>query len=80
LTFIQCACRFTEKTEEQGGGSKRKEIKELLRKMRQETPDLEKNVFNAIHNVTLDTLPGYKWRGEEHSFLEWYEDYDPVFD
>ena len=80
LHFIQCACRFTEKTEEQGGGSKRKEIKELLRKMRQETPDLEKNVFNAIHNVTLDTLPGYKWRGEEHSFLEWYEDYDPVFD
>ncbi len=80
LRFIQCACRFTEKTEEQGGGSKRKEIKELLRKMRQETPDLEKNVFNAIHNVTLDTLPGYKWRGEEHSFLEWYDDYDPVFD
>lgn len=80
LSFIQCACRFTEKTAQQGGGSKRKEVKELLRTLRQETPDVEKNVFNSIHNVTLDTLPGYKWRGEEHSFLEWYDAYDPNFD
>lgn len=74
LHFIQCACRFTEKTESQGGGSKRREVKELLRALRQETPDVEKNVFNSIHNVSLDTLPGCKWRGVEHTFLETYND------
>ena len=76
LSFIQCACRFTEKTAAQGGGSKRQEVKELLRALRRETPDVEKNVFNSIHNVTIDTLPGYKWRGEDHTFLEWYDGAD----
>ena len=76
LSFIQCACRFTEKVDAQGGGSKRKEVKELLRALRRETPDVEKNVFNSIHNVTIDTLPGYKWRGEDHTFLEWYDKAD----
>ena len=58
------------------GGSKRREVKELLRALRRETPDVEKNVFNSIHNVTIDTLPGYKWRGEDHTFLEWYDEAD----
>ena len=44
--------------------------------MRRETPDVEKNVFNSIHNVTIDTLPGYKWRGKDHTFLEWYDEAD----
>ena len=76
LSFIQCACRFTERVNAQGGGSKRREVKELLRALRRETPDVEKNVYNSIHNVTIDTLPGYKWRGEDHTFLEWYDEAD----
>ena len=74
LEFIQCACRFTEKTASQGGGSKRQEVKELLRSMRKENPDIEKSVFNSIHNVCVDTMPGCKWRGEDYSFLSWYDD------
>ena len=74
LSFIQCACRFTEKTASQGGGSKRQEVKELLRSMRKENPDIEKSVFNSIHNVCVDTMPGCKWRGEDYSFLSWYDD------
>ena len=76
LEFIRCACRFTERAsgEEEAGLSKRKEIKELLRMLRRENPDIEKSVFNAIHAVNLDTFPGWKTKGEEHTFLEWYED------
>ena len=51
----------------------RLEIKELLRRMKQDSPNIEKSIFNAIHAVCLDTFPGYKSGGEEHSFLENYD-------
>ena len=76
LEFLQCACRFTEAISESGdgvGASKRQEVKQLLKTLRRDNPDVEKSVFNAIHAVSLDTFPGWKTRGEEHSFLEWYD-------
>lgn len=78
LEFIQCACRFTEQTASQGGGSKRAEVKALLRELRRDNPDIEKSIFRSIHAVSLDTFVGYKWRGEEHSFLESYDDGAPL--
>ena len=77
LEFLQCACRFTERAFNSGdgvGASKRQEIKQLLKTLRRDNPDIEKSVFNAIHAVSLDTFPGWKTRGEEHSFLEWYDE------
>ena len=77
LEFLQCACRFTEAISESGdgvGASKRQEVKQLLKALRRDNPDVEMSVFNAIHAVSLDTFPGWKTRGEEHSFLEWYDD------
>ena len=76
LEFLQCACRFTERASESGDGvgpSKRQEVKQLLKTLRRDNPDVEKSVFNAIHAVSLDTFPGWKTRGEAHSFLEWYD-------
>lgn len=76
LEFIQCACRFTENCticDNGGGGSKRQEIKTLLRRLKRENPNIEKSIFNSIHTVELDTFPGYKQKGETHSFLEKYE-------
>ena len=72
LTFLQCACRFTENRDNGTGESKRQEIKELLRELRKDNPNIEKSVFNAIHTVSLDTFPGYKTKGQLHSFLEKY--------
>ena len=72
LEFLQCACRFTENTANQTAASKRQEIKELLRRLRRGSPNIEKSIFNAIHAVTLDTFPGWKTGGEVHSFLETY--------
>ena len=75
LEFIQCACRFTENCticDNGGGGSKRQEIKVLLRRLKRDSPNIEKSIFNSIHTVSLDTFPGYKTHGEVHSFLENY--------
>ena len=77
LEFLQCACRFTERRDASGDGvgpSKRQEVKQLLKTLRRDNPDVEKSVFNAIHAVSLDTFPGWKTRGEAHSFLEWYDE------
>lgn len=73
LEFIQCACRLTERSAADTGDvnvSKRKEIKLLLRRLRQGNPNIEKSIFNSIHDVALDTMPGFKTGGVEHSFLE----------
>ena len=74
LTFLQCACRFTEEAERAGREhlSKRKETKELLRTLRRTNPDVEKHIFRSIHLVNVDTLLGYELDGVEHSFLEEY--------
>ena len=77
LEFIQCACRFTENCAA-SGGSKRQEVKELLRRLKRDNPDIEKSIFNSIHAVSLDTMIGYKTHGELHSFLEGYDEKPPV--
>ncbi len=83
LRFLQCACRFTERMSASGDGvgeSKRQEVKLLLRELKKTNPDIEKSIFHAIHAVSLDTMVGYKWRGQEHSFLEHYGDRTADFD
>ena len=65
---------FTERTVTAGHEteSKRKEVKQLIRRLRETNPDLESNLFHAIHAVNLDMFPGWKTKGEKHSFLENY--------
>lgn len=75
LEFLQCACRFTEAcaTDEEGvHRSKRQEVKELIRRLKQDNPNIENSIFHSIHAVCLDTFPGYKSGGVAHSFLEEY--------
>jgi tRNA 2-thiocytidine biosynthesis protein TtcA len=75
LEFIQCACRFTENCtmcDNGGGGSKRQEVKTLIRRLKRDNPNIEKSIFNSIHSVCLDTMVGYKTKGTEHSFLDQY--------
>ena len=77
LMFIRCACKVTERiahSEDGTGDSKRQEIKLLLRELKKTNPNIENSIFNAIHAVHIDTFPGYKSKGEDHSFLEKYDD------
>lgn len=80
LQFIQCACRFTENCMlgDNGGGSKRSEMKELIKKFRQTSSIIDMNIFRSIHNVNLDTMIGYQKNKIPHSFLEEYDDVDSI--
>ena len=73
LEFIQCACRMTESMTVSACGSsssKRQETKLLLRQLSKTNPNIENSIFRSIHAVALDTMPGFKTEGQEHSFLE----------
>ena len=75
LHFIQCACRFTENCASCGGtekGSKRAEIKELIRELAKKNPVIEKNIFRSVENVNLSTVIAYKQDGVTHHFLTTY--------
>ncbi len=77
LHFIQCACRFTENctiTDNTGGGSKRQEMKALIKKFRKTNPFIEMNIFKSVHNVNLDTLIGYHNKNMSYNFLEDYDE------
>ncbi|MBP7347183.1 MAG: ATPase [Butyrivibrio sp.] len=78
LHFIQCACRFTENCASCGGtekGSKRAEIKQLIRELRQKSPFIESNIFKSVENVHLNTVICYKTSdGRKHHFLDHYSD------
>jgi tRNA(Ile)-lysidine synthase TilS/MesJ len=69
LDFIPCSCPLADSC----GGSKRQEIKELLRGLRKDDPDVDSRIFRSVHMVNLDTVIGYKRNGAEHSFLEGYD-------
>ena len=75
LHFIQCACKFTEACAscgEEENRSKRQEIKELIKKLKETNPFVESNIFRSVENVSLDTVIAYKKNGERHHFLEEY--------
>lgn len=76
LNFIQCACRFTENCVSCGGGrgSKRDEMKELIREFRKQGDIIEKNIFRSVHNVNLRTIIGYHKDDMEYNFLDDYNE------
>ena len=76
LSFLRCACKVTQRiahSDDGTGDSKRQEIKLLLSELKKTNPNIENSVFNAIHSVHIDTFPGYKSGGEDHSFLDRYD-------
>ena len=76
LHFIQCACKFTDTCStcnNEENRSKRVEIKELIKTLKQGNPYVEGNIFKSVENVNLDTVVAYKQNGEKHCFLEGYD-------
>ena len=74
LTFIQCACRFTEnlnKPDEQVT-SKRDEMKSLIKQLRTISPFIDSNIFRSTHSVNLDTMIGWERHHKKYSFLDEY--------
>ena len=76
LRFIQCACNFTDTCttcNNEENRSKRVEIKELIKTLKQTNPYVEGNIFKSIENVNLDTIVAYKKDGVKHHFLDTYD-------
>ncbi|WP_186843719.1 ATP-binding protein [Acetobacterium tundrae] len=75
LQFLQCACRFTENcmlSDNQGGNSKRLEMKNLIKQFKKTSPYIESNIFKSVENVNLNTIIAYKKDGIKHHFLDEY--------
>lgn len=77
LHFIQCACKFTDTCSTCGSEntSKRVEVKNLIRQLKETNPFVESNIFKSVENVNLSTVIAYKKDGVKHHFLD---DYDRV--
>ena len=74
LTFINCACRFTEGCSIiNDGTSKRKEIKELIKRLRLVNKNIDSNIFKSMDNINLECVLGTKKNGVYKSFLEDYD-------
>ena len=77
LKFIQCACRFTENCAicyNGGGGSQRYATKLLIKELMKNYNDqVEKNIFKAADNVTIDMVLGYKYKGKHYSYIDDYD-------
>ena len=74
LEFLRCACKLTEREAGEEILGKRQEVKRLIAKLKEENPDIEKSLFNALHAVEITTFPGYKKEGVIHTFLEEYDE------
>ena len=78
LNFIRCACRFTEMCENSSDDaeekSKRREVKALIRELREKSTYIEKNIFRSVEHVNLSTIIAYKKDGVKHHFLETYNE------
>ena len=78
LTFLQCACHFTETCsscrEDGSSASKRMEIKRLIADLKKTNPYIEGNIFKSVENVNLSTIIAYKQGGIKHHFLDTYNE------
>ncbi len=74
LSFIRCACTVTEKNSIDGNGSKREEMKRLIKTLEKDNRNISSSIFNSVHNVYLSTFAAYRDKNELISFLEHYDD------
>lgn len=69
LKFLNCACKFTEKSQHENN-SKRKEIKNIIKELKKLNPEIDDNIFRSMSNINMETILGYRKKGEIHTFLE----------
>lgn len=73
LTFINCACKFTEGCSiVNDGTSKRRVVKDLIKEMKKTNNNVEHNIYKALENINLNCVIGGNENGKEFSFLDKY--------
>ena len=72
LKFLNCACSVTDGSLEHE--SKRKEIKELIKSLKEINFNVDINILRSSENVNLDSILGFKKAGKKTMFLDNYDD------
>ena len=73
LEFLNCACKFTEQDSNNELTSKRREIKDLIKELKKNNPNIDNHIFKALDNVNIDCVLGYTKNREKHTFLEEFD-------
>ncbi|MBR2832888.1 MAG: tRNA 2-thiocytidine biosynthesis protein TtcA [Bacilli bacterium] len=72
LTFLNCACKFTEELSLEKVDSKREEMKCLIKQLKRKNQEIDHNIYKALDNINLNCVLGYKKGNEYKSFLDEY--------
>ena len=73
LSFLNCACKFTEECNFDMKESKREEVKNLIKELRKIDKKIDEHIFKAYDNINLNCVLGTKKDGTYKSFLDNYE-------
>lgn len=67
---LNCACMVS------AGkiGNKRYEIKDLIKELKKNFAQVDKSIFKAAENVNMNSILGWQKDGEDHSYLEFYDE------
>lgn len=73
LSFLNCACKFTEEYSMNIKESKREEIKNLIKELKKLDKKIDERIFKAYDNINLNCILGTKKDDNYESFLDNYE-------
>ncbi len=74
---MNCACMVAAKKI----GNKRYEVREMIKNLKAQNKDVDKCIFKSQENIQMDSVVGWRDKnGEKHTYLEFYDDEDMVFD
>jgi len=73
LTFLNCACHFTEKACNDINSSKRLKIKNLIHDLELDDKFIVNNIFKSMDNVNIDTVRCYKINDKRYNFMDKYD-------
>ena len=73
LSFLNCACKFTEECSLDMKESKREEVKRLIKELKKIDKKIDEHIFKAYDNINLNCVVGTKKDGVYKSFLDNYK-------
>jgi len=65
---LNCACMVAAKKI----GNKRYEIKAMIKELKKNCSDVDKSIFRAGENVNIDAILGWRNKGKQYSYLDFY--------
>lgn len=76
LEFINCGCKLTkactiEPTDK--FTSKRREMKMIVKKLKEINPDFDNNIFTSLYDVNVNTVLSYEQNNKKVGLNDWYK-------